>query len=159
MCIRILQSQWWDQMSKDSWGSRRHGAFYTLVFFFFCSCVAFSCFSTSGDQCEEIGVSVSTVSAKESLSSVCFDPANHKVEEQHQRALPVFYVGALAGFLESENIKAVDVFMVPFSVGLKPKGQLVTVPGDVGEGTRWMYFSASGPWCTGASAGACVSAS
>ena len=44
--------------------------------------------------------------------------------------------GLLQVFTESENIKTIDVFMVPFSVGLKPKGQLVTVPGDVGERHR-----------------------
>ena len=38
--------------------------------------------------------------------------------------------------MESENVKTVDVFMVPFFSDLKPKGQIVTVPGDVGERHR-----------------------
>ena len=47
-------------------------------------------------------------------------------------------MGALAGFYQSQKTlsKLVDVFMVPFFSDLKPKGQIVTVPGDVGERHR-----------------------
>lgn len=101
LCVRILPSQWWDQMRKNS---SVPGALELSTSLFLFSC----CLSLASQLWGPVwwdGNKCSNCLSEESLGCVCSDPADHKVEveEQQQRTLPVFYVGALAGFYLSQN--------------------------------------------------------
>lgn len=97
LCIRILPSQWWDQMRKDS---SVLGALELSTSLFLFSCCLFLASQLWGPVWWD-GNKCPNCLSKESLGCVCSDPADHKVEveEQQQRTLPVFYMGLWQVFI------------------------------------------------------------
>ena len=105
----------------------------------FCSHVAFFSLLSFGDLCDEMGISVPTVWAKKASAvfALILPTIRLKLKSSNKEHFQSSTWGSGRFLSESENVvKTVDAFMVPFFSGLKPKGQIVTLPGDVGKGTE-----------------------